>query len=181
MSSCHKHLAYSGRIYPFPTFKFHSLLLHIDVKLTPSLKMNDRSPFRPRRPSPPPKGSRAREPPSPDLFARSLPSSATLNALPMLSRTSSELNVASVMSRFSQSSYEESGEEWLMLPNDTLTRQPSYIKKALALKHEPEFRYVVIKPYTLTPHHHYCYTQTPKGEVLAQRPDASEPFNPPFG
>ncbi|KAF2191234.1 hypothetical protein K469DRAFT_746631 [Zopfia rhizophila CBS 207.26] len=41
-------------------------------------------PGRPRRPSPPPSGDRAREPPTPNLLAHSLPSTATLNALPRL-------------------------------------------------------------------------------------------------
>ena len=51
----------------------------------PSANNVRRSSERPRRPSPKPTGERVREPDSPTLLARTLPSTATLNNLEMLS------------------------------------------------------------------------------------------------
>lgn len=117
---------------------------------------------RPRRPSPPPKGARAREPPSPGLVARSLPSTATLNALPMLSRASSKLNIAS------ESTPSEPQGEWIVVPGMNLDHPIDTIKRVLDLDFNPEVKDVVLD-YPFLANYIYALEETKVGKIWTLR------------
>ncbi|KAF2712192.1 hypothetical protein K504DRAFT_452419 [Pleomassaria siparia CBS 279.74] len=132
--------------------------------------MGDRDSFRPRRPSPPPLSGRSREPPSPGLVARSLPSTATLNALPMLSRAPSTINIESTITEMSPSSQEHVQEQWILLPTDKFAiHDPLLIERALDLGSEPLFRELGIKQVS-DQYQHDCTEIPDRDSVLTCRP-----------
>jgi hypothetical protein len=109
---------------------------------------------RPRRPSPPPSGARVREPQSPDLLARTLPSTATLNALATLSRVSSELQIAAPTlmpfafttetAHWSIPPTVSDLAEWTVFPTVFSKGPINTIKRVLGIDIDPEYQDVVL-------------------------------------